>query len=495
MERADSCSLHGASNARYLSNLRADTKGNVVITFALTFLLVICFVGGAIDFSMYVLKKKATRDALDEAALSAAIAPSQSEENLKTIADKAFASNVANVGIDATLTSFKYDETSRTVSATATGTYKTFIIGLMGYSTLNYSVQTDTVRASDGTLEVALVLDNTWSMSASLDGTQTKLEVLKTAAQGLVSSIMTPANRDYVKVAVVPYAQYTNVGTANRSATWMSVPADSTVVTTTPASCTTISTSTSCKGGTYGTCTGSRDGVPYTYGCWLVAQTCTTVPITPYQSCTAAKTTTTTKVWYGCVYNQMKSGALLMPDPATAYTGFVQTSSSCLTPIQALTNESATIASALKSLYVSTSSQQTYIPGGLIWGVNVLTPPAPFSEGKAYDPKNKTPRKTIVLMTDGANTAYASSSGSVALASASQLVTTYADQIKVCNYAKSKNIEIYTIGFAVTDATALSNLKSCATDLDHYFDAKSSTDLIAAFKTIGGKLTKVRLTK
>lgn len=478
----------------HVTRFMADARANVAITFGISFLLLLCFVAGAVDFSMFTVKKNATRDALDEATLAAATAPVQSEANLKLVADKVFSSNAKGVRVDATLTSFKYDETSRAVAATATGTYKTLMLGLMGYDVLNYSVHSESVRASDGTLEVALVLDNTWSMSVPLDGTQTKLEVLKTAAQSLVSSIMTPANKNYVKVAVVPYAQYTNVGTSNRSKSWMSVPADTTTVTTTPASCTTISTATSCKGGTYGNCTGYRDGVAYTYGCWLVAQTCTTVAVKPYQSCTAAKTTTTTKTWHGCVYNQMKSSALVMPDPTVAYTGFLQTSSGCLTAIQPLTNDNSTITSVLKNLYVSTSSQETYIPGGLIWGVNVLSPPVPFAEGASYDTKNKTPRKTIVLMTDGANTAYSSSSGSVALATAAQLATTYADQKRVCDYAKAKNIEIYTIGFGVTDATALSYLQNCATDLSHYFDAKSSADLIAAFKTIGGKLTKVRLT-
>jgi len=154
------------------------------------------------------------------------------------------------------------------------------------------------------------------------------------------------------------------------------------------------------------------------------------------------------------------------------------------------------VTNAINGLVVNIGSYkpETYIPGGLIWGVNVLSPPAPFSEGAAYDSKNKQPRKAIVLMTDGANTQYSTSSGSVATANASQLATTYSDQKKVCDYAKGKKIEIYAIGFGVTDPTSLAALQYCATDTSHYFDAKSSADLIAAFKTIGGQLTKVRIT-
>ncbi|CAL4868489.1 hypothetical protein MMA231_02771 [Asticcacaulis sp. MM231] len=477
-----------------------NNQGNTVIIFGLTFLIVMCAIGGAVDFSLVTVKKNATRDALDEAVLSAAISSLQNEKDLEALANKVFKTNIDEGKIDAELVSFKYDATTRAVSATATGAYNTFIIRLLNpnFDRLGYTVTSNSIRASDGTLEVALVLDNTWSMNEPLDGSQTKLAVLKTAAKSLIASIMTPANKDYVKVSVVPYAQHINVGTGNRGQTWMSVPNDTTTVSNNPAKCTTISTKQVCTGGTWGTCTRYTDGIPETYGCWTKAQTCTTVAITPYESCTKATTTTTTNKWYGCIYNQMvkvnSQYALVMPDPTTAYKGYIEQTSTCLVPIQPLTNDSSKITSVIDSLFVTKVTSNTYTPGGLIWGVNVLSPPAPFKEGAAYDTKNKIPRKTIVLMTDGANTGYTTNSGSVATGTTAQVAVTYADQKRVCDYARAKNIEIYTIGFGVKDATALSYLQSCATDNAHYFDAKSSADLIAAFKTIGGQLTKVRLT-
>lgn len=478
-----------------LARFWRSQAGNTLIMFALAAMAIMIAIAGAVDYSMFLNDRREAQDSLDEAALAVAISPSTDTTILQTRARTVFDRNFDGKKTNAAIKGFDFDTTSRAFTLTATGTYSTFMLGLIGLDRLPYTVVSKTVRAADGTLEVALVLDNTWSMSVPLDGSQTKLQVLKTAAQGLVTSVMTPANKPYVRIGVVPYAQYINVGTANRNQSWMSVPDDSTTTTTTPGTCTTISTKTTCSGGTQGTCTGSRDGVPYTYNCWVVPQTCTTVNITPYQSCTSTTTSTTTKKWYGCVYNLMSSGSLAMPDPSTAYKGFIETSSHCLTPIQPLTNDSAVIASSLNSLYVSTSSQETYIPGGLIWGVNVLSPPSPFSQGAAYDTDNKKPRKAIVLMTDGANTAYANGSGAVGVASNSQLATTYADELKVCNYARSKNIEVYTIGFGVTDAKALAHLKACATNANYYFDAKSSADLVAAFQTIGGQLTKVRIVR
>lgn len=470
----------------------SDTRGNTAMIFALSLVALLSAVAGAVDFSQLLWQKRQAQDALDEAALAVAIASTNDTDTQKAIALAVFKQNVDAKKVNATISTMKFDSVARTFAMTASGTYQPYLLQLAGITSMPYTVNSSTVKAADGTLEVALVLDNTWSMSASLDGTQTKIQVLKTAAASLVSSVMTTANKNYVKMAIVPYANYVNVGTGNRGQSWMSVPAD--YSTTSAKTCKTVSTKSTCTGGTQGTCTGNQDGVPYTYSCWIVPQTCTTVAVTPYQSCSGG--TTTNYKWYGCVYNQMSSSNLVMPDATAAYSGIMQTSQGCLNPIVPLTNDSTIVTSGVNNLVVNIGSYkpETYIPGGLIWGVNVLSPPVPFSEGAKYDSKNKQPRKAIVLMTDGANTQYSTSSGSVSTANSAQLATTYSDQKKVCDYAKGKNIEIYAIGFGVTDPTSLAALKYCATDTAHYFDAKSSADLIAAFKTIGGQLTKVRIT-
>jgi Flp pilus assembly protein TadG len=475
----------------FINGFRKALGGNTTMIFGLAIFAIMAALGTAIDYAVLQRAKRSTQDALDAAVLAAAIVNNSNESDLKTLAAEAFKENLKGTDLDAKITAFKYDSKARTVKATARGTYDPVIMQLFGFKNLPYGVTADAVKAADGTLEVALVLDNTWSMSASLNGTP-KIEVLKTAAQGLVSAILTKDNKDFVKVAVVPYADYVNVGLSNRNASWVSVGAD--YSTTSAKTCTTVSTATQCTGGTKGTCTGTQDGVPYSYSCWIVAQTCKTVNVTPYQSCSGG--TTTNYKFYGCVKNQVASSKLVMPDPTTAYSGLLQTSQTCLNPILPLSNDVTTVNNSIKGLIVNIGSYkpETYIPAGLIWGVNALTPTAPFTEGKPYDKNNKEPRKTIVLMTDGANTLYANSSGGIAVGNTTQVGVTYADQIRVCDYAKGKNIEIYMIGFDVTDAKALSTLKSCATDAQHYFDAKSSADLIKAFETIGGKLSKVRLT-
>jgi Flp pilus assembly protein TadG len=489
--------------ADWLKKFTRDRRGNTVMVFALSLLAVLMAIGGAVDFSMFLRDKNNAQDALDAAAVAIAASDETDPSIVDKIAGRVFADNLAQ-GTSAAVATISFNPAEKTYELTATGTYKTFLLELAGFNSLPFTVASKTIKAADGTLEVALVLDNTFSMSVPLDGSQTKLQVLQTAAQNLTDTILTNANKPYVKIGIVPYAQYINVGMSHRYETWMSVGTDSVTTETKPlpGTCTTVSTKTSCTSGTKGTCTSYKDGVPIYSSCYIVQPVCTTVAITPVTTCTkdTTKTTTTVSKWYGCINNLMSKSALVMPDPTAPYIGRMEATSSCLSPIQPLTNDASALSTTIKGLTTSSSSAETYIPSGLIWGVNLLSPPVPFSEGAAYDSANKQPRKTIVLMTDGANTQYVNSKGETAPTTSAnitpaQLAATYSDEQKVCAYAKVKNIEIYTIGFGVTDATALSNLQSCATDSAHYFDAKSSADLLAAFRTIAGKLTKVRITQ
>jgi hypothetical protein len=139
----------------------------------------------------------------------------------------------------------------------------------------------------------------------------------------------------------------------------------------------------------------------------------------------------------------------------------------------------------------------TYIPAGLIWGVNILSPTEPFMEGRTYDPANKNPRKALVLMTDGANTLYFRNSDGThqAVRNNGDVTTTNNDTSKICEYAKSKKIEVFTVAFAVTDVAAKTMLQGCASSAGHYYDATDSAALTAAFQSIGQSLTSLRLSQ
>jgi Flp pilus assembly protein TadG len=483
---------------------RRHESGATLTLFAIAGVALICMAGVVIDYGRLTKEHTSLQAATDAAALAAARLPSKDATAMQAAANKFFVANTANLnGSNIQITKFGFEESTGTVSVEASGALDTSLMSIAGVKTMGYSSRSAAVKEVTGTVEMALVLDNTWSMSESAGGGGSKITVLKSAAKNLINTILTQGGTN-VKIGIVPFADYVNVGVGNRSQPWMSVPADYSVPKTTPAvpyTCKTVSTKQVCTKGAPKTCTSTTDGVVTSYDC--TPQTCVQQPVTPYQSCsggTPEKTTYTNYKWYGCVRSR-KTGELRLNDsePTTPYLGFPETSQRCLNPIVPLTSDKTVLTSAIDNLIINIGGYKpsTYIPAGLLWGVNVLSPTAPFAEGKTYDPANKMPRKALVLMTDGANTMYfrASDGTHQNATNAGHVTTTNNDTSKLCDYAKSKKIEVFTVAFAVTDVAAKTMLQGCASGSANYYDATDSAALSAAFQSIGQSLTSLRLSQ
>lgn len=472
---------------------RRDTSGVTAVLFAICAVPVMLIIGAGVDFSRVSAARTAAQSAADAAALAAASSKLDVEAAMRTLADNHATANVRETNAHGSrITDFAYNATTREVTLKITGTVPATFLALAGWSTLPYQAEAKAVRGLNGTTELVLVLDNTWSMSGD------KLVALKAAAEDLVVQLRQDPKAD-VKIGVVPYADYVNVGVNNRNSGWVDVPAD--YSTTSARTCTTLTTRQTCTRGAARTCTRVVDGRSETYDC--TPSTCTTQTVPPYESCSGGNTTWFR--WYGCVGSR-RTGNLRLNDttPSERYPGYLATSQNCLNPIVPLTSNQSTVISAIRGMIVNVGSYRpsTYIPAGLIWGVNVLSPTAPFSEGAAYDPTNRRPRKVMVLMTDGENTLrfqasdgrHTAPSGN-ATAQAAQLKQTYDDMNDICTYAKSKQIEIFTVAFDITAATAVTAMRNCASSPAHYFDAKDRQGLADAFKAIALSLQNVRITQ
>ena len=90
------------------------------------------------------------------------------------------------------------------------------------------------------------------------------------------------------------------------------------------------------------------------------------------------------------------------------------------------------------------------------------------------------PQRYIVFMTDGDNN-YSSADSSTRI---------------LCDQAKGAGVQVYTVAFAAPKR-GKELLSYCASSSAHFFDAQSSADLIAAFKSIGEQASQVasRLTQ
>ena len=518
----------------------APSRGGAVAPmFALLAGLLLLGAGVGIDVSRVASSRNQLQDAIDAAGLALARMPADSDMDsvLKPAAQNWVRANLHGSALNPDDVTVVLVRTASGVQISAVTNVQPTLAGVAHIGPFAVKA-TSTVKYQVNHVEVALVLDNTFSMSVPLDGSQTKIDVLKKAAGDLVDTLMTPQNAGGVKIGVVPYAEYVNVALANRNAGWITgvaadsqaqgvkkagTPAQAAVAPVwVPQTCGMVTpSSTQCTGGVKGTCYTYKDGVPLSsYSCWTTPQTCTTTYGAPQQQCTGGYWTNGTPAkpatpdvmgtkytkWFGCVKNPVTSSKLSLPDPGSPYVGIMETSSwdnpgfnssYCLTEILPLSADKGTVKGSISGLITSRSNPayypETYVPIGLHWGVNVLSPAAPFSEGEAYDSQNKMPRKAMILMTDGNNTRALKNDGTVVAGNADQMNQTYSDQQRMCQYAKDKNIEVYTIGFGVNDATALANLKSCATDANHYFDAQSSEGLLTAFKVIAGSLSNLRI--
>lgn len=486
-----------------LKRFRASIDGNFSIIAGVAALPLLLAVGFAVDYTRFISAEQHLQDVADAAALALAGSSEKNETKLKRIADDFVASNYSDSRIDQ-LQVASVDLDDDRVDLAVTGRLPTIFMGLVRHHWLDVGASSLAVRAVTGSVELALVLDNTWSMVEKDASGTSKIDTLKKAATSLVEELMSNPDAT-VRIGLVPYADYVNVGTKYRKESWLSIPDDYDVKGV-AATCTMQKVSeTPCE--QYApkyACTKYVDGVPEASTCGGQCTKNGTPRMVEKKVCTGGVSAASYK-WHGCVGSRMP-GTTRLDDksPATPYPGYVETSQKCLNPIVPLTGDKNALQAAINAMIINIGGYKpyTYIPAGMIWGQNLLSPAAPFREAAAYDAANVAPRKALVLMTDGENTLrFTSSNGrhaslsTNAATAAAQVAQTNKDTKAICDYSKAQKIEIYSVAFMVDDAEAKALLEYCATDAEHYFDASDPDKLMAAFSGIARSLSQVRLAR
>ena len=485
----------------HLGTFAKSQRGNIAVMMAILMLPLLVGMGVALDYGRYASARSHLQDLTDGVSLALAASREKDQDKLRAMAQAHVAAHSAS-GLKGVQIANLIAENDQ-VDIALKGTLKTTFMGLVNINSLDVETSALSLRAVTGSVEVALVLDNTWSMSETDAHGMSKIATLKTAAASLTSELMTNPDA-MVRIGLVPYADYVNVGTQHRGAPWLAIPADYTIEPE-PKTCETLTTKNVCvqKDPTY-PCTKVIDGVSEPATCGGGCTKYETREVEPYQSCQgggSAKKYT----WHGCVGSRM-SGTTRLDDgsPSVTYPGYVETSQKCLNPIVPLSTDKEALLAAINGMIINVGSYKpyTYIPAGLIWGQNLLSPTEPFGQGADYDPNNVSPRKVVVLMTDGENTLrFNSSNGRHSALSSNpatgktQITKTNQDTAAICDYMKSNKIEIFTVAFMVTDTDAKSLLEGCASDAEHYYDASNPEKLMAAFAGIAQSLSKVRLAR
>lgn len=453
-----------------------NEDGAIAIIFAISVFVLFLSAGLAVDYGRAVSLKSDAQAALDAALLSAASqGRAQDDDDDSNVADRAkkfFEENWKQTYGDETVNVDIQETSDGGLTGTATVNMPNRMWQIFGKKALDFKIES-AVRMGEGSVEMVLALDTTGSMSGS------KIEILKTSAKDLFASIFSVANAgERVLAGIVPFAQYANVGLANRNAPWISVPLNES---TTEDYCydkQELISSSNCRMETY---TGTNDGQPYSYE----YEVCDNVYGDPTPVCEPQTTTTT---WYGCAGSRNYPLDTQDQNFDDQVPGVMNVS--CGAEITPLSNDESILSSAIDSL---SASGETYIPAGLNWGWRVLSEQEPFTGGVAYGAKKDgiPVRKILVLMTDGMTTKspeYPDHDGTDT--SVSNTLTG-----ELCANIKATGIEIFTVAFEITDHDTKNLLRSCATDPSKYFDAGSGDELQTAFANIAKDVTPLHLAK
>ena len=434
-----------------------DNDGNVAIIFAICFFFLVGLLSVAVDLTNGWSAKQRLQDTTDAVALLAA-----KDKSLDTPAKLEAAAQALYEATYPDDTGFRIEineivRNGDEVTVVAKNNIDTHFSGVFNKQNLDVGV-TSTAVFGLKAMDVALVLDTTYSMSEN-----NKIGSLKVAANNLLNTFDELDNEN-LRVSIVPFSEYVNVGTSRRNEPWLDVPADETVCykkrdVTSRSNCQRIQR----------TC--SNDGV--SYDCSYTKCDKTYGP--EYEVCRVA-------TWKGCVGSRVGNY-----DERVAYDGRKVPGLSnvnCANELQTLNNNMTKAKATISSL---TARQETYIPAGVLWGWRTLDESVPLSSNTAGAIADR--EKVMIVMTDGEN----QRSKNGIYHSGKNITAANKKTDKLCTEAKRDDVTIYTIAYDVNDTATKSMLTACATDGSKFFDAGNASELNDAFKAIGDALNELRI--
>lgn len=213
---------HKSTGRDFISN----EGGNAFMIFGLAFVPVMFMMGAATDYTRLTIARAALQQGTDAATLAVA-----SKMTTDTTADQA--KNQAQVVLNsnpqlasATVTTANISQDKQTFCATSTMTIQNAFMKMAQIANMTSTVTSCANLAGgvspDATYEIALVLDNSGSMSASAGGVS-KIQALRTAATSFVNTMYSKSSN--VKFSITPFAAGVKVldgsNSSNRDLAWI----------------------------------------------------------------------------------------------------------------------------------------------------------------------------------------------------------------------------------------------------------------------------------
>jgi len=199
-----------------LSELKSDQSGQFGVVAAVCLMVIVATCAVGIEVGNIYKSKQHLQDSTDSISLMAARGDFKKQSDIKAAAEAHFSAlypHAAPGEIELT----KVKRRGDSVTIEAVDKRKTLLGNILGVQTIEIAASsTSTIERRN--IDIALVLDTTGSMRGA------KIQSLKVAANGLVDNLAAMQN-DNVRMSVVPFAQYVNVGTSNEGKRWMNAPA------------------------------------------------------------------------------------------------------------------------------------------------------------------------------------------------------------------------------------------------------------------------------
>ncbi|QGZ96286.1 TadE/TadG family type IV pilus assembly protein [Terricaulis silvestris] len=188
-----------------------DRRGNVAMMWGLMGAVLVGLIGITVDFTRAQALRNQMQNAVDGAALVAERSSNLTLAQRQAAAEAFFDAEMGDLATGATFTITHLDDGGHMASASMPMPLS--LARVIKNQDWDIAVQAVAEANASPPIEVALVLDNTGSMSADMDG-------LRSAASDLVGDLLS-IDGDTVRVALVPFVAQVNIGNEASHLAWM----------------------------------------------------------------------------------------------------------------------------------------------------------------------------------------------------------------------------------------------------------------------------------
>jgi Flp pilus assembly protein TadG len=414
---------------RGVAALVDGVEGNVGVIFGLTALPMLLMIGGAVDFARLSTTRASLQQATDSAALMVAtkITSTTTDTDAQRMAQVFLQNNYPS----ATISSATISSDRLSLKLTSSAQIPTTTMKLANFKTMTATITTQASLAGgtdpNTTYEIALVLDNSGSMTESAGGVS-KIQSLQTAATSFVNTMFSKVTTGKLQMSITPFnaavVAVDPVITANRSLSWIDTGGNSSLHWNVfgGSKAAAAADGFTNRFGIYAKLKAARSSWDWN-GCFEpqpypmdvndtppTASTPDTLFV-PYLSpdepnnsgyldsyvydgsggsCSSSGAAWTELI-HTCKYkNPSVSGSAKGPD------GVCPSQSTQI--LLQLTQSQSTVLNKISNLVAAGT---TNLHEGFMWGWRTISPNAPFAAGRAYNAANN--RKVMVFMTDGYN--------------------------------------------------------------------------------------------